>query len=283
MIGVPLGRADAAFGSLPTLQMRRICPRAIAIALRIAGAVFGVCCVLTVAACDPCSGILGCSNGRYLSASGQIVDEATGKGIDGVRVDVIRTGGIAVAHDSLTDVSHDGGFWRVELSPDSSGTLLADVEVTPPFAPPYRLREVHLETRSNRGDANLNQRWLTYLYFIDVGEFFVEGTQDQRLVGATVEFRPTGGAVLSGPGLRDGVYRMVTDEIGRVYFFQGRGDAAVTVSEDRDVIGDLTVRPAGSATATTFTGVHIAPKHLFLDNETFPPVFREPVAVAPAP
>jgi hypothetical protein len=252
-------------------------------ALRICSMAIAVLSLVALAACDPCSGVVGCSDGRYLSAVGQFVDSRTGKGIDGVRVDVVRTGGIAVDRDSLSDVSHDGGFWRVEFSPGAPGTLLADVGVAPPDAPAYRLHGVHLETRPNRGDANLNERWVTFLYFIDVGEFFVEGTQDQRLVGAAVEFRPTGGAVLSGPGVRDGVYRAVTDAIGRVYFFQGTGTDAVTVREDLDVVGDLTVRPAGSSSGTTFSGVRIAPKHEFPDGRSFPPVLRLGIPVAPSP
>ena len=244
---------------------------------RIGLAALGALCLAALAACDPCSGVIGCAEGDYLSAAGQIVDAASGKGIDGVRVDVVRTSGLAVARDSLSDVTHDGGFWRVEFATEQAGALDAKVVVAPPGMDSYRLHDVRLETRAHRGDANLNERWVPFLYFIDIGEFFVEGTADERLRGAAVEFRRTSGPVLSGPGVRDGVFRTVTDDIGRVYFFPRTGDNAVSVREESDVVGELTVRAAGSPNGTTLQGIRIAPKHVFADRRAFPPVIRLPI------
>lgn len=233
--------------------------------------------VLALTACDPCSGVARCANGAYLAASGWIVDSAQGNGIDGVRIDVVRTGGIAVGTDSVSAVTRDGGFWRVQFDPQAPGTLVADVEVSPPGAAPYRLHNVRLDTKEHEGDANLNERWTTYLYFNYFGEFYLRGTNDQRVEGAIVEFHRTGGLVPYGPGLPGDVYTAATDWAGRVSLFPSSGGQAVLAHEDGVLTGDLTVRlPDGSA-STTLTGVGLVPSHHYRDPREFPPIIRDAV------
>lgn len=229
-------------------------------------------------ACDPCSGVIGCANGRYLSAAGQIVDPVTGDGLDGVRIDVVRTGGIEVDVDSIAVTTAGGGFWRAELSARAPGTVVADMRVSAPGWAPYRLKSVSLATHEHRGDANLNQRWIPFLYFDYVGEFYLSGTADTRPEGIMVEFRRTSGAVLTGPGQDRGTYRAPTNIAGRIHLYPTTGDSAVFALDDAPLTGDLIVHL--SATDSTFwPGVQLTPKNTFRDRRDFPPVIR--IAVGP--
>jgi hypothetical protein len=229
-----------------------------------------------VMACDPCSGIIGCANGHYLAASGQIVDAVTGSGIDGVRIDIIRTSGLTVAVDSVSTTTSNGGFWHAELSPSESGTILADVKVSPPGRTPYRLHGVKLDTHEHGGDANLNERWVPFLYFDFVGEFFYNGTADTRAEGAVVEFRRTSGVGLTGPGQVDGVYRAPANAAGRVHFFPTTGDSAVYAVEDGTLTGDIVIH-VSATDSTVISGAGLWPGHTFRDRRDFPPVIRAPV------
>jgi len=235
--------------------------------------IFAACLLLGAAACDPCSGVIGCGNGRYLAAVGQIVDPVTGAGVDGVRIDIIRTGGIEVGADSTSVTTGGEGFWRVEFSPREPGVLSADVKVSAPGYAPYRLRDVQLPTRDHAGDASFNQRWVPYLYFDYVGEFFLNGTQDTRPVGVVVEFHRTSGPQLIGPGQTGGVYRAPTNVAGRIHLFPTTGDSAVFTAEDGPVVGDLTVH-LSATDSTWWHGVQITPKHTYRDQRDFPPVIR---------
>jgi len=232
--------------------------------------------VLGFAACDPCAGVIGCSNGKYLAASGQIVDAVSGAGVDGVRIDIVRTGGVELAADSVSATSTGGGFWRAELSPAASGTLVADVKVSPPGQAPYRLHDVHLETREHRGDANLNERWVPFLYFDYVAEFWLNGTTDTRPEGIPVEFRRTGGVSIRGPGQAAGVYRAPTNVAGRIHLYPTTGDSAVFATEDGILTGDLVVH-VSATDSTVIRGVEIRPLHTFRDRRDYPPVIYAPV------
>lgn len=238
-------------------------------------------------ACDPCAGVAHCAPGSALVVAGQIVDAATGAGIDGVRIDVVRTGGIAVDRDSTATLTQGGGQWRVALVPASAGTLIADIQVSPPADVPYRLRGVALEARQSAGDLNLNERWVTRLTFDYLGEFFRTGTDDERIQGAQVEFRRTGGVLLYGPGAADSVYRDTTYFGGRVSLFPSAGPRAIYARESGTLRGDVTVRlPDGTGT-TVLRGLELVPNHRYRDPRDGPPIIRAAVgsasATSPAP
>jgi hypothetical protein len=231
---------------------------------------------VVLAACDPCAGVIGCADGKYLAASGQIVDAVTGVGLDGVRIDVIRTGGIEVVADSVATTSAGGGFWRVELAPRSSGSLTADVKVSAPGFPPYRLHGVELDTHEHRGDANLNERWVPFLYFDFVAEFALRSNLDARPEGMPVEFRRTGGIALRGPGQENGVYRAPTNAAGRIHLYPTTGDSAVFAAEDGTLTGNL-VAYLTPTDSTIIAGVVIWPSHTFRDRRVYPPVILNAV------
>src|SRR5262245_31672586 len=86
--------------------------------------------IVATAGCDPCFGTASCSgNGPRLVMDGQIVAPGDGSGQDRVTVSVVRTGGVALAHDSATTVTDDGGFWRVEIPALATGDVVLDANV----------------------------------------------------------------------------------------------------------------------------------------------------------
>lgn len=220
---------------------------------------------IVLTSCDPCSGIASCSSGAYLSATGQIVDAETRQGVDGVRIDAIRVGGIEVEQDSLSTVTSNGGFWRLEFSPTSAGTLDADFQVSPPNVASYRLHGVHLTTREHGGDANLNERWVTVLYFYHLLELFTGGAADRRVDGAQVTFTRTGGVELRGPGVSSGAYHNVTDPGGRMPLFPWTGSNAIYPIEDGSVVGTLTVTAPGLAPLVV-PGLALEASHIYRDG-----------------
>ena len=191
------------------------------------------------ASCDPCSGIARCDSPAYLAIDGQIVDPVFGRGIDGVPIDVIWAGGVAVDVDSLSTVTSDGGHWRIELSPHDSGTVLVVVAVSPPGVARYRV-PLTVATHPRGGDATLLDKWVPEPYFAYAGELYINGTADQRANDAAVEFRRTGGVQLRGVGIASGVYTQRTDIAGRFSMFPTTDGGVLPVTFG-DVIGELHV------------------------------------------
>lgn len=221
---------------------------------------------MLLAACDPCAGVAHCGGSApYLAASGQIVDRVTGAGVDGTRIDVVRTSGIAVASDSLSAVTSGGGFWRVEFSADEAGVIVVDVQVRPPGAPGYRVRGLSLLTRPNGGDANLNATWITRPYFNYAGELFRRGTIDDRIQNRPVEFRITGGVQTVGTGVRDSVYHATTDVGGRVALFPQSEQGGLLPLGTDDLIGDLTVYLDPPLGPSVVRDIHLSPSYMFFD------------------
>ena len=194
---------------------------------------------LTLAGCDPCSGVARCSGGPYLAIDGQIVDALSGRGVDGIRVDVVRRAGIDVDSDSLSVTTSRGGHWRVEFSTRSYGSITADVVVTGP-ASGYRVVGREITTNARVGEATVFERWVEKPTFAIAGELYLHGSADERVGGVAVEFVRTGGLELAGTSVVDGVVRTGTDGGGRVELFSPHG-ADVHTSTLGVVIGDLVV------------------------------------------
>ena len=209
--------------------------------------------------CDPCSGVAQCStagNSPYLAVDGQIVQAATGFGVDGVSVSIVRRGGISVTVDSLSTVTANGGHWRVEFSTASAGTLEADAIVSTPEGLSYTVHGLHFGSSPRVGDANLVDRWVSDLYFPNLGEFYARGSDDQRVAGARVEFRRTGGIALLGAGAQNGVFTGTTDFAGRVPLFTLNG-AGVFTNTVGDVVGDLIIHRSPTDSSVV-PGLHVA-------------------------
>lgn len=235
--------------------------------MKAVAATIGAVLALSVAACDPCSGIASCAaGGQYLSVTGQIVDRLSGQGVDGARIDVVRMGGIDVAQDSISVTTSAGGFWRVEFAPSGAGTLDVDVKVDPPGGVPYRVRGLRFTTRLHGGDANLNQTWVTAPYFNYAGELYLRGTTDDRIQGRPIAFRLTGGVRTRGSGVQDSVFRATTDAGGRVELFPKAEAGGVIPLGADDLVGDLTVYFAAPLDSGVVRGVRLAPSYVYFDQ-----------------
>lgn len=227
----------------------------------------GAVLALSLAACDPCSGIASCSaGGQYLAVSGQIVDRLSGQGVDGARIDVVRVGGVGVARDSIAVTTSGGGFWRVEFAPSEAGLLDADVKVDAPGGVPYRVRRLRFMTRQYRGDANLNQTWVTAPYFNYAGELFLRGTTDDRVQSRPITFRLTGGVRTRGSGVQDSVFRASTDGGGRVELFPKSEAGGVVPLGADSLVGDLTVFFAAPLDSGVVRGLRLAPSYVYFDQ-----------------
>ena len=220
----------------------------------------------TLVGCDPCAGVARCGTGSpYLAATGQIVDRTTGIGVDGTRIDVVRTSGITVQTDSVSAITSSGGFWRVELSTATEGTVVVDVKVSPPDAPAYRVRGLPLTSRRNGGDANLNSTWVTRPYFNYAGELFLRGTVDDRIQNRPVEFRLRSGVPTFGTGVRDSVFYAATDVGGRVELFPKSENGGLLPLGGEDLVGDLTVFLAAPLAPYVIRDIHLSPSYVFFD------------------
>ena len=215
-------------------------------------------------ACDPCSGVLGCvkpSDRLYLAADGQIVDPVSGVGADGVRIQIVRSGGIQVTPDTQSTVTANGGHWRAVFTPADSGFVDVDVSVTTPGGVSYTATAVRLTTSARGGEATLLDRWVDKLYFPTAGELYVKGTKDTRIAGAAVEFRRTGGIDLIRAGARGGVVWSATDFAGRVPLFS-IDDDDVYANRLGFVIGDLIVRQS-AADSSVVRGVSVGSSYVY--------------------
>jgi hypothetical protein len=231
---------------------------------------------LSAAACDPCAGVVSCERGAYLAVDGQIVDPVTGAGIEGVRIDVVRTAGLPLVMDSASTTTEDEGHWRLELAPTEAGAVVVDVVVSPPGYTPYRVRGLTLESRPHAGDANVLERWVREPYFAYAGELFHAGTEDDRVQGAAVEFRRTGGVELRGPGIGSGAYRTVTDVGGRFALFPFTNDAIFPVTFG-DVLGDLFVDLGPPVGIAVIRGIRLSATQVYHQP---PAIYR--LAIGPA-
>ncbi len=231
---------------------------------------------ISQAACDPCAGVARCANGSYLAVVGQMVDPVSGVGIDGVRIDLVRSAGLPLDTDSLSTVTRDGGHWRLELSPRDSGTTLVDIVISTPGFDPYRVRRVALETHEHGGDANVLDQWVPVPYFAYAGEFYLDGSADQRVANVPVEFRQTSGVALRGEGIRDGVYRAPTDFAGRLTVFPTTGSNAVFPVTTGTIVGDFSVQRGPPYGTTVIRGVRLDATPVY---RAPPIIFR--VAVGP--
>lgn len=225
--------------------------------------------LVALTACDPCSGVISCSSPPFIAIDGQMVETTFGQGVDGVRIDVIRRSGVALESDSTSTVTASGGLWRVVLVPATAGDISADVVVTTNAGVTYRVGALTFRTLTRRGEANVLERWVVDPYFPDVAELFTEGTTDERVQGATVEFRRTGGLEFHGPLVANGVVTATTDAAGRIPLVS-RSNGGVFTSGLGTTVGDLVVRRTPSDSAVV-RGLQI--RSTFLYHE-FPGIVR---------
>lgn len=163
-----------------------------------------------LAACEPCSGVLSCGEGPHLSYLGEVVDPATLQRIPGVVVTFQRTGGIALAQDSVRATTAADGQFRLSVKAAEEGVVTGRLHLSNlPHGRPIHT-QVSLHTIHLRRDARVLPRLFSVPY-LDL-TWNVHRRADLAVVlDAPFEFRSTG----SFP-VHPEVIRGTTNEFGHV-------------------------------------------------------------------
>jgi hypothetical protein len=211
-----------------------------------------------LAACDPCFGVGSCNGEPRIAVEGTLVEHTTGSGTPGVRVDVIRTGGVELASDSLSTTTDAHGHWTMAVDAQTSGDVLIDIKVNPPGLPPYRVTGIQLSTTDRHGAGHILPAWVVNPHFAYAAELYYRRIEDVRIGGATVEFHRTGGIDYYVTTINQ-VYTGRTDASGRLVLFD-IGAHAVGLG---DLIGDLVVRLPAPFKPDTVHGLRLTATQLF--------------------
>lgn len=196
---------------------------------------------------------------------GQIVRATDGRGVDGVRITVVRVGGAKTASDSVATMTGSGGFWHVESpiadSGSASGDVIVDVYVAPPsLAHPYVVRALHVPPVSREGDAFLVDRWNADPYFPYYVEFFRRDVPSQLFPNVGVMFHQTSGPSLRRPdGGSTSDVSTGTDSYGRAQMFVYNAFASDTGEIVGNAIVDLPA-PFGPSKSET---LRLRPTYLY--------------------
>ncbi|MEP6494707.1 MAG: hypothetical protein ABJF01_18620 [bacterium] len=195
-----------------------------------------------------------------LVIDGQIVRSQDGRGVDGIRVDVMHSGGVGIDAESTSVTTSAGGFWHIDMPATATGDVILDVRVnTPVLKHPYIVRGLHVQPVTRHGDAKILDRWVVNPYFPNYVDIFLRGAGDRPVTSTVVVFQPTVGE-LTGAAVTNGLAHTETDPIfGRAQFFLYNAFATDT----GDVIGDMSIElPAPFATSVVH-GVRISPTYIY--------------------
>jgi hypothetical protein len=163
-----------------------------------------------LAGCEPCSGVLSCGEGPHVSYLGEVVDPATNQRVPGVVVTFQRTGGIALAQDSVrASTAPDGQFW-LSVQAAEEGVVTGRLHLSNlPHGRPIHT-QVSLQTIRLRRDARVLPRLFSVPY-LDL-TWNVHRRADLAVVAAApFEFRSTGSVPVHPE-----VIRGTTNEYGHV-------------------------------------------------------------------
>ena len=151
-----------------------------------------------LAACDPCSGIVGCSVGPHIGVSGRIVSPATGLPVPGTTVEFTRTSGASLSSNPARAVADEQGAFVVDAGASSGDSVFGFMTITPPNGSPYRILDVRLGTYTRRGDAQSFRDWTTEPVFPEGERILIRGVPAVPAAQLSFEFRRTGGVEASG-------------------------------------------------------------------------------------
>jgi hypothetical protein len=208
---------------------------------------------LLVAACDPCGLALGCAQSPRAAVVGQILDDFTGHPMSGVRVEMRRQSGIGLDPDAIASTTGSDGLFRLESRALDAGDVSVTMTVTAPGYPSYDVPNVALRASVKTGEATVLAPWSSGRPSVAfVFELYRNGTNDERVANAFVEFRRTSGVAMflgNNPVVK---VTGTTDANGWVYLFHDvRADRA------GDIIGDLVIQLPPPVDSAFVRGVSI--------------------------
>jgi hypothetical protein len=188
--------------------------------------------------CSPCWGTASCTGAPHVTIAGRLFDETTLTPVRAARIDFVRTGGVALARDSVRATTDANGNFLLVVQAGAEGTVTAEMVVRNPAGEPgtgleYRVLDLAFPTLRVPGDAHVLPPWSTVPSLPDVGQLVLAGVDPAALTGVQVEFRRTSGVAVQG----NDVFRTVTGASGIFPLF----DRLVQPLDAGDVIGDLFV------------------------------------------
>lgn len=189
---------------------------------------------LAALACDPCSGVVSCTDEPALRVGGRIVLLETGDPVQGVEVALIRVSGVELLRDTVRAVTGGDGYFHLEVGAREQGSVRVHVRVTPPPpGPSYRVSNLTFETSSIRGEGYDLGRWTSEPYVAYIGQLQDRRTRTPLRPApgeVTVDFRRTSGVEIEPALLED----VPVD-------FGGRFRLTADPAADGIVLGELTV------------------------------------------
>jgi hypothetical protein len=171
----------------------------------------------------------------HVGVSGRLLDDASGRPVEGASVDLVWTGGVQLKRDSVRTTTDANGLFEFDVVANEIGDALVDFVVRPPSKPGYRVFGVTIAATVRGGEARVLAPWSNVPHLPDFGEAYRRGGARENIPNVDVEFRPTGGVAVAG--LIGGVYRTRTNANGLFPLF---GDQLKPLDVG-DVIGDLTI------------------------------------------
>lgn len=220
---------------------------------RFIGFVAAIGVLASIAACDPCAGVGACNTGPRVSVEGTLVNSLTGLGAPNVRVDLVRTAGVALESDSLSVVTDAEGHWQISVPASRAGDAVVDINVRPPNHPPYRATGFHLSTSDRRGDGHVLPTWVVDPIFGYAVELHYRARSVMRAANVPIEFRRTGG-IDYYINTTNPVFQAVTDDAGRVALF----DIAAHATGLGDLVGDVIAHLPAPFAPDTIRGLRLS-------------------------
>ncbi len=211
---------------------------------RLPAALLALGASLAIQACDPCSGIVGCTGTARLSLDGRLIVRETGVAVPGAVLAFVRTGGVPLASDSVRTVTDHQGRFQLSVAAGATGVVMGDLVVVPP-APwhAYHARGLQFRTSPIRGEGQILGRVVVTPYLEFIGDLYSRST-GQPLAGARVTIRRTGGVALSSDSID-----VTAGGDGRIYFKLDAADAG-------DMVADVVVEAPTVGRTFRRDGVH---------------------------
>jgi hypothetical protein len=211
--------------------------------VKIAPFAFAALIAIGASACDPCSGIASCRVVPTVSATGQVIDYASGKSIAGATVSFTPTAAGAPG-ETFSGTTDGQGQFTLSGVVSTDGLITGDITVhAASFPAGYTVHGFQLRASRTRGDGVDFGRVLAQPYLQLLGQFQRRFT-GVRLTG-TVKIQRTGGATLPASS-----YTLTADSLGLFYLEQPAGSAD-------SVVANVVLNSPDSAQAIVFSAASL--------------------------
>jgi hypothetical protein len=221
--------------------------------------------LFVIAACDPCGGTLSCGQAPRVAVTGLVLDEGTGTPVAGARIQLWREAGVQLVAEAGETSTTANGTFVVELPAAAVGQSVVRLVVASPGADAYEIRGLAVRATTVAGEATILKPLRSAHPLIpSIVVLFWNGTDDEPVDSAEVEFRRTGGARLFSQGIEVQRATGTTNEVGWLLLFDG-----LTTDAADQVVGDLVVRFGSPLDSTVFTNARFAAVAWFVASKGF--------------